>query len=825
MIKRSSSVCSIVGLLILIASGACPAKDIATRTPPDLTNGGKRDKLGDINLGPTGARGWIWGWNHQSTLARQILVTVVKKNTPAAGVLKAGDVILGVGEKPFADDARIAFGRAITDSESEEEGGVLRLIRWRNGSRKNVTITLPVKGSYSDSAPYDCAKSARIREEACRYLARTGLGGGIAGSVNALGLLATGKQEYMDLVKRHARKEAAAGRHLKLSTTSGMAAWHWSYSNLFLTEYYLATGDKSVLNAIREYSVKIASGQSGVGTWGHGMAWPDIPWNNGKLHGRLGGYGAINQAGLSCFLSLVLAKKCGIEKAVIDQAIERARVFFKFYVNKGAIPYGDHNPYMAHDDNGKCSLAAIIFDLLGDREAASYFSRTTVASYGCREHGHTGNYLSFLWGTPGAARSGPDATGAFMKEVAWFYDLERQHDGGFTYQGKPGQNIDGAEHQYGGWNCTGARLLAYSLPLRKLYITGKGDSVCRKLTGKAIDETIEAGRDFSWWNKSKLYNHRTETQLLAGLKNWSPIVRYYSAAGLASKRGDFVSALKTMLESPDLNARYGACRALEAMGKRSAPAVDALIAQLSHKDVWLRIRATCALSRIGQPARKALPALLRVAVTKSEEDPRQITQRYLSGALLDRGGLLKESIRDVDRDALIQAVRMFLQNDDGRSRTFVASVFNEFNFDELAPFWPDILQAVKVSAPSGVMFAHVIRTDALEVLAKHRVREGIDAAVTLAWSQNQWASEHRTPKIMNVLKQYGAASKRTLPELRKFADFCRTEPGFPEACRRKKTASVEDAIKAIEAATETPPLRSIAPFIKQQKSSRKAPGA
>ena len=35
-------------------------------------------------------------------------------------------------------------------------------------------------------------------------------------------------------------------------------------------------------------------GQSSAGTWGHGFAWKIV--NEGKLHGRLRGYGALNQA-------------------------------------------------------------------------------------------------------------------------------------------------------------------------------------------------------------------------------------------------------------------------------------------------------------------------------------------------------------------------------------------------------------------------------------------------------------------------------------------------------------------------------------------------
>jgi hypothetical protein len=41
--------------------------------------------------------------------------------------------------------------------------------------------------------------------------------------------------------------------------------------------------------------------------------------------------------------------------------------------------------------------------------------------------------------------------------------------------------------------------------------------------------------------------------------------------------------------------------------------------------------------------------------------------------------------------------------------------------------------------------------------------------------------------------------------------------GFPEDCKKKKTAAVEEAIKAIEAATDQPPLRSIAPLLEKAK--------
>ena len=61
----------------------------------------------------------------------------METGSPADGVLRTGDVLLGVNGKPFADDARRSFGRAIT--AAEEKTGVLRLIRWRRGRARTST--------------------------------------------------------------------------------------------------------------------------------------------------------------------------------------------------------------------------------------------------------------------------------------------------------------------------------------------------------------------------------------------------------------------------------------------------------------------------------------------------------------------------------------------------------------------------------------------------------------------------------------------------------------------------------------------------------------
>jgi hypothetical protein len=119
----------------------------------------------DWNLGATGCRGWMYSDKRSTTDARQIRITKVAKGSPADGVLAAGDVILGVGGKSFSYDPRTELGKALTLAESEAGGGKLELTRWRAGKTEEVIVKLPVLGTYSATAPYECPKSKKILEQ------------------------------------------------------------------------------------------------------------------------------------------------------------------------------------------------------------------------------------------------------------------------------------------------------------------------------------------------------------------------------------------------------------------------------------------------------------------------------------------------------------------------------------------------------------------------------------------------------------------------------------------------------------------------------------
>ena len=793
---------SLAVIAILATSGPVFGAEKAVPNP-DFTKG-QRIPAGakhDWNLGPTGLRGWMFCDQMVTSDARQIVITKVDKGSPADGALAVGDVILGVGGKPFSYDPRTEFGKAITAAESEAGGGKLTVTRWRAGKTKELVVELPVLGSYSSTAPYDCPKSKRILEQGCKALAERVAKSSeqqdpIVRSLNALALLASGDAAHLPLVKREAQWAADF-------TEDSMKTWYYSYVMMLLSEYVMATGDQSVMPGLRRLALEAAKGQSAVGSWGHGFAIPD---------GRLGGYGMMNAPGVPMTISLVLAREAGVKDPALDLAIERSAKLLRFYIGKGAIPYGDHHPCVAvHDDNGKCGMGAVLFNLLGEAKGAEFFSRISVASHGPeRDCGHCGNFFNLLWAVPGVALSGPNATGAWMNEFgSWYFDLARRWDGTFPHQGPPEFDQD----SYEGWDATGGYLLACAMPLKKIYLTGKRPSIAPQLDAAAAQSLIDDGRGWSNKDQHSAYDKLSDAQLLERLGSWAPTVRERAAMALERRKDAPISALLKMLESPALESRYGACQALRALGERAAPAVDALRKLLSERDLWLRIKAAEALAAIGAPAAPAVPQLLELlAQVDAENDPRGMQQRYLCFALFDDGeehsvGMLNSSLEGVDRELLYKAVRAGLRNQDGRARGSIGSVYRNLSAKEIKPLLPAIYQAVIEPAPSGEMFADSIRVEGLRLLAKHRIEEGIRACANYTRDQNPWDSQERTPELMKVLLSYGTHAKAVIPELTKIADyFEKEEKDFPEELMILKAKCVRETIRAIQASRDTPEL-------------------
>ena len=791
-------------LLCLLALLTAPLFVRAADTPPnpDFTKGGTPGKAHDWTLGPTGARGWIYTANGHSRDARQILVTEVAKGSPAEGLLEKGDVILGVGEKNFADDARVTFAKAIAAAEAEK--GVLRLLRWRGGKTDAVEVKLPVLGSYGATAPYACAKSKRIYELGSASLAQrmgaADYGKGmhsIARSLNALALLASGNKDWRPLIQREAQWAADF-------KTDGYRSWDYGYVMMFLAEYVLATGDQSVMPGLTRLALETARGQSGVGTWGHRFA---------EGGGNLGGYGAMNAPGLSLTIGMVLAREAGVRDADLDRAIAKSAAFLRWFVNKGAIPYGDHQPFFAHEDNGKCAAAAILFDLLGDREAAEFFAKMTAAAYSERERGHTGNFFNMLWALSGVARCGPLTTGAYLREHAWYYDLARGWDTKFLYQGSPvGEEESGA---YNKWDCSGSYLLGFAMPLKSLRLTGKKPFTVPPLDAAQTAAVIAAGRDFAAKGDENRYEKRSTEQLLAGLASWSPFVRGRSAAALGKREGDFIPTLLKMFAGQNREARYGAIKALGALGPRADAAAPQLRTALQDADPWVQCLAAEALPELGPEARKAsVGDLLALIVRRNPADPRGQAARFASFTLFSpfpgsRGprSILAQSLDGVDRARLYPALQALLQHEDSVPRGAAARTFKNLSDEDIVALLPHIIRAIERIAPSNEMFADEVRLAGLDLLSRLHIREGMALCVATI-EPERWGERNRSSTCLTYLQRYGAHAKPLLPQLRELRTYLATVKKVPA----DKMKQFDDLLAAIESSSATPTLVSMKDF-------------
>lgn len=779
-------------LTIALASQALAAPK-GKMTLPDFTKGDPipNGANHDWNLGATGARGWMFSDKMVTSDARQIKITKVAEDSPAIRILKIGDVILGVNEKLFSYDPRTELGKALTAAEAKS--GLLSLLRWRDGKTEKVVLKLPILGSYSATAPYNCPKSKRIFEEGCRSLADriSDLNykpRAITRSLNALALLASGNPDYIPLV----RKEA---NWAKDYTTNGYKTWHYGYVIMLLSEYIMATGDQSVMPGLKRLAMEAAEGQSIVGSWGHKFALED---------GRLGGYGMMNAPALPLTTSLVMARAAGVTDPALNRAIKRSAMLLRFYEGKGAIPYGDHHPWtQTHEDNGKCGMAAVLFNLMGEKKPAEFFSRMALASHGPeRDGGHTGNFFNILWSLPAVAQSGPHATGAWMKEFgSWYFDLARRHDHSFPHQGPAQMKND----SYNNWDCTGGYLLAYAMPLRKIWLTGKRPSVTPQLNATSAQKVILDGRGWTNKDRNSAYDKLDPDSLLESLGSWSPTVRERAAMALARRKNVPINPIIKMIDSTSLYARYGACQALAHLKTSSPQAVATLRKQLKHEDLWLRVKAAEALAHIGQPAMGALPELLTMTTKgPTPKDPRAMEQRYLSFAVF--GKLLRKSLDGVDEKLLQEAIVAGLQNQDGRARGTIGGIYQKLSYEKIKPLLPSIHEAIVTPAPSGIMFASGVRISGLEVLATHRIKEGLPLCLEVM-ELTKWGKNGRIKRCLDALEKYGPAAKSLLPKLKQLEEDLSSHR---EAKMLKShTERVRKIIQSLEETTDKVELRSI----------------
>ncbi len=428
-------------------------------------------------VGPTGIMGWVY--------LNRIYVDSVEQGSPADGLLRKGDYLLGVNGQDFPIvDPRPTVGKAITQADAAD--GVLRLRVGNKGKERTVAVRLKPAGRYAPTWPTDCRKSAGIRDQALGWLRDHQRPDGTFGTsvytaMNGLFLLSSPAPQDREAARRciYGRLDGPPGDCYE--------AWSYGYSAMALAEYYLATGDSVVMPRLKFYAKELAAGQAASGTWGHGMA----------RNGVVGGYGELNSAGVVCFLSLVLMRECGLE--VDRTAFTKARKFFGRYAGLGSVPYGDNRPWTGSpSSNGKDPVVALAFHLLGEPDKARAFAETVSVSYAYTEDAHTGAFWGVAWNPLGAVLTKPAAFRRFLDEQLWYYEMQRRWDGGFQYLPNP-ENLTGITGFDGdAMTVTGGLGLMYALPGKGLRILGAEAGPFSRDAAPSLKPAIDLFRDKKW---------------------------------------------------------------------------------------------------------------------------------------------------------------------------------------------------------------------------------------------------------------------------------------------------------------------------------------
>ncbi|MCH7227039.1 DUF6288 domain-containing protein [Haloferula sp. A504] len=419
---------------------------------------GEKSTYPAFQAGVTGA--WI-----RIEPGQKMTVDRIDPGTPAAGQLKADDLILAAnGIAIEGPDPRVPLGTAL--SRAEAESGSLTLSIRRASRHLEAVVKVPVKGDYAPGWPLNCAKSESIIRAHAEYLAGLQTADGwIDGAelwhvMGALFLLSTDNPKDEDPIRHYAKALSKSVENKPSGST-----WHLGYHLIFLSEYYLKTGDASVLPAM-EAACKVAAEGQVAGAWEHGLSAP----------GTSVGYvqsGLMNSAGVTLFLGMTLARECGI--TVHEEAWQRSLVFFYRGIGHGSIPYGDHRAEIFPDTNGRNAAIACAMSLLDGevyQAAAKHLAMMVADSYASFEAGHTGGGFNVLWRGVSLPHLPDTLMGEkhrrnHMRQLAWYYDLCRLPDGGFSLLPSPPAQTRYASE---GW---GRGLgLTYTAPLRTLRMTG-----------------------------------------------------------------------------------------------------------------------------------------------------------------------------------------------------------------------------------------------------------------------------------------------------------------------------------------------------------------
>jgi hypothetical protein len=736
----------------------------------------------DSQFGPTGI--------HGMRAKQELRVTYVAEGSPADGKVKAQDVIVGANGKKFEADAVRELAAAIGVSEGASANGKLTL-ELKGG--RQAELKLKVLGDFSDTAPANCKKTDAIVTAVAdrmitmpKELAEDHL------AVGWLGLMATGEDKYLDFVKANlpAQEWAKPDREQIMAVVRGegdlgYVGWYWGYRLIALCEYHLLTGDKSVLPGIETYAVALSKGQDAAGTWGHRMA-------TQVRGGRLPGYAHINQPSLACFIGLALARKCGIDDPAVVNALAKCQGFFNTFTGRGAIPYGVHSPNSRDfDNNGMGGLAALAMSLVGDKEAARFFSRQVAADYDRLETGHATHFFNVIWSPLGANVAGPEVAREFHKRSDWLYTLYRSWDDQFTHNGRTQKAI----------NTNGALLLNYCTPRKAIFITGKNADASLWARGAEVQDVM---------NLSQIdYKKLSVDELIAMFGHEAPQVRRRAQWALRERDGDFHGKLEKMIgEGSDLQQEtaigfYGYQCPPEWAEPRMPMIAEVLKNRNENPEV--RAQAASALAWHAPHGKNHFEDILRLLLEDKADDAYGLIDETLGSALTTISTKPFADGMVEDKALFYSTVRKLSRNPRQGARGNAMRLLSDMPAEDFAQVADEIKMVTLNRNPEFHSYHNPRQTliPGGQLLARLGIKEGPQWTLEVLRSKDGKGS-FKNDAVATVLRSYGANAKEAVEWIQQDEKILR---GVSSG--RRQTKNWNALLKAIESGKDA---RDMIPF-------------
>ncbi len=451
---------------VLLGAACCVTSAMAAEYYKEPQLYGLRPNPGTENeLGPIG----VTGIEARIGKGVQVTVETVQPGTPASGKFDKGDIILGVNGVELAGRNPLPIlGSALTDAEASD-GKLTFEIQAAKGGNSNISITIPVLGAYGKTFPLNCEKSKKIIQGAAEFYAgkdrlkkHSFLNG-----LECLFLLSTGDDHYVPRVKEYFSQFLGPDGRVK---GIGRMTWDNGYNGVACAEYYLRTGDRSVLPILQYYCDDAKLRQLyGIG-WNH--------WDFGFRPSYESGGGMIHSAGNQVLLTLVLGKVCGVD--VDEKTLLGSLQHWYRFAGHGAIPVADQRPWHIFRSGGRDGATAAVMHVASGakgntaiyKKAEEAFAMSAITSWPSRNFSWEVIWESLA--TPYMLEYNPGMYYQWQQRFRWQYDLYRTPSGAFHFH-RDHDSLDPIDEGI-------CLALAFTAPLKTLHITGARSKFAKEFT-------------------------------------------------------------------------------------------------------------------------------------------------------------------------------------------------------------------------------------------------------------------------------------------------------------------------------------------------------